>query len=97
MKFNHKHQILLLLCLLLTSCSNARASWFGWDEANWERQRADEQRRKLSEAEHQITEHRQAVHKWELAAGSLAVGAVLLLIIGTALGTRTRHAARTQP
>ncbi len=95
MKSSAKH-LTLLLCLLLSSCSQAKASWFGWDEANWERQRADEARRKLSTLEQQLTVHRQSVHTWELTAGSLAVGAVLLLIIGTALGTRTRHAARTQ-
>ena len=90
-----KHLLLVtLLCqaTLLTSCSRAHAGWFGWsdDEVN---QLREEHHQELVAAEQQTSVQRKAVETWELVACSLAIGAVLLLIIGTALGTRTRHAA----
>lgn len=95
---NPKHLNLLILACILTmlnSCSQAHAGWLGWGDGEHARQQRleEEQQRKLAEAEHQVMVHRKSVETWELVAGSAAVGAVLLFIVGTALGTRTRHAA----
>ena len=95
MKFTRIINLLILLAVL-SVCSPAHAL-FGWKEAERLRQqREEEQRRRLAEAEQQLTVHRKSASSWQLAAGSAAVGAMLLLIVGTALGTKTRHAARTQ-
>ena len=98
MKSNYFTLLMLTsLLTLLSSCSQAQAGWFGWGDAERERQqREEDQRHRLAEAERQITTHRKSVEVWELATGSAAVTAMFLLIVGTALGTRTRHAARTQ-
>ena len=89
-------KLLMLACVLATlpSCSKAHAGWFGWGEAERLRQeREEDQRQRLAAAEQQITVHRQSSDTWEFAAGTAAVAALVLLIVGTALGTRTRHAA----
>ena len=99
MKINRIINLLMLLTVLTLSAP-AHAGWFGWGEdeerARLQR-REEEQRRKLAEAEHQLTAQRQSADTWQLAAGSAAVGAMFLLIVGTALGTRTRHAASRSP
>jgi hypothetical protein len=88
---------ILLLAVIIALCTPVQAGWFGWSDSDVNRLR-EEHQKQLSAAGQQITTQRKAVETWELIAGSLAIGCPLLLIIGTALGTRTRHASsRTAP
>lgn len=92
----HRIINLLTLLILLNLCTPVHAGWFGWGEADrLRREREEEQRHRLNEAERQLGTQRKAAESWQFTAGSVAVGGVVLLIIGTALGARTRHAART--
>ena len=81
-----KHLILIIACLLCCS-SAAKAVWpfsKGPDpliEAN----------EKITALETKITEQSITLNRWQITAGSLAVGCAFLLIIGAALGAKTRH------
>src|SRR5436190_817614 len=84
MKIKH-YFLLIMTTLALAACSPHDVSWFG---------KSDE-KKKLAETERLLAAQRGTIHQWELVAGSLGLGCVLLFLIGTALGSRTRHAART--
>ena len=73
----------LILTLLLVSPA-AHASWF------WPSDPVPEYRAKITSMETQLSAQRGATNLWQIASGSLAVGCVLLLVIGTALGAKTR-------
>jgi hypothetical protein len=45
---------------------------------------------KIDGLESKLAAQHQSLNRWQLAAGSLAVGCAFLLIIGTALGAKTR-------
>ena len=79
-----KHLILLiLLCLPFTTVN---AGWFskGPDPLI-------EAKEKITALETKIIEQSIALNRWQITAGSLAVGCAFLLIIGAALGAKTRH------
>lgn len=79
-----KHLILIaLLCLPFTTVN---AGWFskGPDPLI-------EAKEKITALETKIIEQSIALNRWQITAGSLAVGCAFLLIIGTALGAKTRH------
>ena len=73
----------LILTLLLVSPA-AHASWF------WPSDPVPEYRAKITSMETQLSAQRGATNLWQIASGSLAVGCVVLLVIGTALGAKTR-------
>ena len=75
--------ILTLICILLVT-PVVNAGWFDDDE------------QKLREVEHQLTVQRQATENWELASFSLGAACLLLFTVGTAIGSKARHDARTQ-
>ena len=87
---------LLLVVVLTTFSTPAQAGWFGWSDYDVEQLKREHQKQ-LSVTAQQLAVQREALETWELIAGSLAIGGPLLLIIGTALGTRTRHAATRSP
>ena len=78
-----KH-LILTICLLLCSVT-AQASWFskGPDPL-------DEAKEKIVTLESHLTAQAILLNRWQIASGSLGIGCVLLLIIGTALGATTR-------
>lgn len=49
----------------------------------------DDQR--IREYQRQIHEERQSSGSWQVVAGLLAIGAVILFTVGTALGSKTRR------
>lgn len=78
-----KHLILLIcLCLPFTTVN---AGWFskGPDPLV-------EAKEKITALETQLTAQSIILNRWQITSGSLAVACVLLLIIGAALGSRTR-------
>lgn len=79
------HLIPTLLFCLLVSCSKVQGGWF--DKGN------DEQKQKLIQLESELQGQHKKIDQWELIAGTLGVACILLFVMGTAIGTRTRHAA----
>jgi hypothetical protein len=79
--------IRLFIITLLSSCSPATDG--GWFKAK------DEQKQKLVEVENQLAVQRKKTDTWAVIAGCLGIGCVLLFVIGTAIGSRTKHAPRT--
>lgn len=84
-----KYIILIIVACIITMfncCSTAYAGWFssGKDELA-------ENKQKLSAVENQLTIQTKNLDYWKIATGSLALAAVLLFGIGTALGSQTRY------
>src|SRR6187402_580685 len=76
-----KH-LLIILCLLLLSPA-AQAGWFSKDET-------PDYKQKISTLEFQLIGQRKTSDQWILVSGILGIGCVLIFVIGTALGARTR-------
>lgn len=79
-----KHLILItLLCLPFTTVN---AGWFskGPDPLI-------EAKEKIAALETKIAEQTITLNRWQIISGSLGIGCLTLLIIGTALGAKTRH------
>jgi hypothetical protein len=79
-----KHIIILIIGLLLFSPS-AHAGWFS--------SKPDPllvMQIKIDGLENKLAAQHQSLNRWQIASGSLAVGCAFLLIIGTALGSKTR-------
>lgn len=76
-----KH-ILILICILLSACS-ANAGWFGWNDGEF--------KQKIAALEGQLSEQYKTSDHWKAFTGALAIGCVLLFVIGTSLGAKTRH------
>ena len=82
----------LILILLLVSPA-AHANWFSWSSDP-----IPEYKEKITSLETQLSAQRSTTDHWQIASGSLGIGCVLLLVIGTALGAQTRkhyHGARS--
>ncbi len=77
---------LLILISLLLPFTTVKAGWFsnGPDPLI-------EAKAKITSLENQIQTQSNTLNRWQIASGSLAVGCVLLLILGTALGSKTRQ------
>jgi hypothetical protein len=79
--------ILTLITLLLLASPPAHAGWFSWGP---EPDPTTEYRKKIVSLENQMSVQSRTMNQWQIAAGSLGIGCVLLLVIGTALGAKTR-------
>ena len=79
-----KH-LILLICLLWPF-TTANAGFFSNDPDP-----LIEAKEKITALEAQLTAQSTTLNRWQIATGSLAVGCAFLLIIGTALGAKTRH------
>lgn len=75
---------ILILCLLLCSTS-ANAGWFSSDPPLL--QVAAE---RIMQLEDQLSAQASLVNLWQIATGTLGVACVILFVIGTALGAKTR-------
>ena len=85
-----KHFLILILTIgLLTQ---THAGWFNKDQPDpTERERRIEIQTQLDEASHKVSEQQQSMTHWQIATGSLAIGCVMLLILGAALGAKVRR------
>lgn len=77
----------LLFTILLLAGSPLQAGWFFNDPPDY----TPEYKAKIAALEGHLSEQRKTTDRWEIAAGSLALGGVLLFVIGTALGAKTRQ------
>lgn len=75
----------IILILLAMAIPKAQAGWFNNNETEKELQQ------ELAQTEEQLLQQRKATDQWEIIAGALAVACILLFVIGTALGAKTRH------
>jgi hypothetical protein len=85
-----KH-LILLTSLLLLFTPNTQAGWFFDDPPPTPPDLGPEYRAKINTLEDRISEQHTVTTRWEVATGTLAVGCVLLFVIGTALGAKTRQ------
>lgn len=81
---------IFILLSVLSFVATARAGWF-FDDPPQPPDLGPEYRAKIVRLEEQMSEQLQTADRWKIASGSLAVGAVLLFVIGTALGAKTRQ------
>jgi hypothetical protein len=87
---SHLLKLLIFSNLALSSCRHAAAP------AMVDPIVAQQQHRVI-ELESQLDGLRHLNDRWQIACASAGVGAVLLLILGTALGAKTRHDALAAP
>jgi hypothetical protein len=81
---NMKHLILLiLLCLPFTTVN---AGWF-----SKEPDPLVEAKEKITHLETQLSAQSITLNRWQITSGALCCSCLLLLIIGTALGSKTRN------
>jgi hypothetical protein len=79
-----KH-LILITCLFLFSPA-ANAGWFSKDPDP-----LVEAKEKITHLETKVTEQSITLNRWQVTSGALGIGCLTLLIIGTALGAKTRH------
>ena len=77
---------LLLLTIILVSCTPANASWFESSDHNM----------KIGNLERQLKSQQGKTDEIIQIACFLGIGCVLFFIVGTAIGAKTRHDA-TKP
>jgi hypothetical protein len=82
---------LILLACLLFAVPPLHAGWFFKDPPPPPPDLGPEYRSKISKLEEQMSEQHVIADRWKIATGSLALGALLLFVIGTALGAKTRQ------
>ncbi len=80
-----KHLITILLLLL--AAAPLQAGWFFKDPPDL----TPEYRAKITALEEHLSEQHKTTDRWVVATGTLALGGVLLFVIGTALGANTRQ------
>lgn len=85
-----KH-LILIAGLLMLFTPNTHAGWFFDDPPPPPPDLGPEYRSKISKLEEQMSEQHVIADRWKIATGSLACGALLLFVIGTALGAKTRQ------
>jgi hypothetical protein len=81
----------ILLACLLFAAPPLHAGWFFKDPPPPPPDLGPEYRSKISKLEEQMSEQHVIADRWKIATGSLAFGALLLFVIGTALGAKTRQ------
>lgn len=77
--------LILITCLFLFSPA-ANAGWFSKDPDP-----LIEAKAKITHLETQLSAQSIALNRWQITSGALCCGCLFLLIIGTALGSKTRH------
>jgi len=80
-----KH-LIILICLLMP-LTTVKAVWPFTSAPD----PLIEAKEKITALETQLTAQSITLNRWQIATGSLAVGCAFLLIIGAALGSKTRH------
>lgn len=75
---------LIKITLATMLISTAHAGW--WSDS--------EDKQRIEQTESELKEQRSKTGSWEIIAGVLAVGCVLVFSIGAAMGSRARREAR---
>jgi len=79
-----KQIILIVLTMATLGASTPVAkAWFG-----------SEEKQRRVEAEQKLVQQQQATNKWQITTFILGVGCVLLLVAGTAIGSKARRDAK---
>ena len=79
-------QFILIIVAVLTIATATNAGWFGKDP------KPDEQR--IADLEHRLQQQQETTNTWRTAAFSLGVVCVVVLIIGTAIGSKGKRDAQ---
>ena len=74
-----------ILILMLLMAAHCHAGWFHDDYMD-----------RWQQSEEQLEHQRQATGDWQIIAGVLAVGAVILFVVGTTLGSKIRRETRKE-
>ena len=69
----------LITLLILMLAMHASAGWLNNDD------------QRIQDLNQQVITERQSTGSWQIVAGVLGIGAVVLFTIGTALGSKTRR------
>jgi hypothetical protein len=77
------------LIILIVTTGVAHGGIFSKD-AEREKERRLEAESRSQQLEQQLQKQRERTERWQTAAGSLAVGCVVLLSVGTAIGSKVR-------
>ena len=80
---------LFIVFLLAFTIPPAHGGWFDRKE--------DPTQQRLVQVEHELTQQRKANDSLSVIIGILGIGCVLLLVIGTALGSKIRRHHEHQP
>ena len=75
------------ILLMLLTAAQCHAGWFSHN---------DDYKDRWQQSEQQLEHQRQVTGDWQIAAGALAVGAVILFTVGTALGSKIRRDSRKE-
>ena len=81
-----------LLCTLLAGLMLGNTTQAGWFNNSSDNERRTEQR--AAQLENQLHQQQETTSTWRLAAFTLALGCVIVLIIGTAIGAKGRRDAQ---
>ena len=92
-----KLNLLILLLLGATALSSCRVSTASPPVDEFLQQQRRQQQQRVVELESQLDGLRHTNGRWQILCASLGVGAFVSLILGTALGAKTRHDALTTP
>jgi hypothetical protein len=69
-----------LIILVLLMAAQCHGGWFN-----------DDDQQRMAQYEQTIQSERQSTGDWQIIAGVLAIGGVILFTMGTALGSKTRR------
>ena len=75
-----------IIILVLLMAAQAYAGWFNHDDY----------KDRWQQSEQQLVTERQSKGDWEIIAGVLAIGTVILFTVGTALGSKIRRDAKKE-
>jgi hypothetical protein len=84
-----KHLLALSLALALITTS-LNAGWFSTNTPDADRERLQAEQR-LHDAQHQIDAQQQTIMQLHTTTVAFAAGAVILLIVGVALGSKVKR------
>jgi hypothetical protein len=76
-------KFIFTILLALVMGGSSFAGWFD---------NKDQQR--LQQTEQQLEQQREITGGWQIIAGALAIGAVVLFVVGTAIGSKARKEVR---
>jgi len=80
--------IIIISFVLLTTLATSQGGWFSKDHEKEQRQQAEQ---RLQHAQEQIQTQQQTIMQLHTHTSAFAAGAVVLLIVGIALGAKVKR------